>query len=86
MNETERHASRPCPSANPDENPGGQRAVSREEYDRLNPTQQGFLTYMQGQWNPAVPNACPYRRGTKQHREFTEGEQRAVIVAQDSEE
>lgn len=67
----------------PDEeqNPGGQRRVSRAEYDRMTPAQQGFVTYMQGQWNKEVPNANAYRKGSKQHREFNEGEQRAAIAA-----
>ena len=66
-------------------NPGGQRRITRAEYDRLDPAQQGFVTYMQGAWNPEVPNWNPYRLGSKQHREFTQGEQCAVIEAQDSE-
>lgn len=69
-----------------DRNPGGQRRVTRAEYDRLDPAQQGFVTYMQGAWNDQVPNFNQYRQGSKQHREFSEGEQRAIIVAQDSEE
>ena len=67
-------------------NPGGQRKLSRAEYDRLNPFQQGLVTYMQGAWNPSVPNANIYRKGSKQHRAFTEGEQRGVLIAQDSDD
>lgn len=85
MNDESKSRSNELPSSDPDKNPGGQRALTRSEYDRLTPRQQGFVTYMQGAWNPAVPNFNQYRPGSKQHREFTEGEQHAVIVAQDSE-
>ena len=66
-----------------DANPGGQRRLTRAEYNRLTPLQQGFVTYMQGAWNPEVPNRNIYRLGSKQHREFTEGEQRAVMVVKE---
>ncbi len=68
------------------DNPGGQRRMTRAEYNMLNAFQQGLVTYMQGAWNPNVPNANIYRRGSKQHREFTEGEQRGVLIAQDSDD
>ena len=67
-------------------NPGGQTRLTRAEYDRLTPFQQGLVTYMQGAWNKDVPNANLYRRGSKQHRAFTEGEQRGVQIAQDSDD
>lgn len=69
-----------------DKNPGGQHRFTRAEYDKLTPLQQGLVTYMQGQWNKNVPNANIYRPGTKQHREFTEGEQRGVMIAQDGDD
>ena len=69
-----------------EKNPDGQRRITRSEYDRLNLFQQGLVTYMQGAWNSNVPNANIYRRGSKQHREFTEGEQRGVMIAQESDD
>ena len=67
-------------------NPGGQHRFTRAEYNRLTPFQQGLITYLQGAWNDNVPNANIYRRGSKQFREFTEGEQRGVQIAQDGDD
>lgn len=72
--------------ASEEANPGGQHRFTRAEYDRLTPFQQGLVTYLQGQWNKNVPNWNFYRRDSKQHREFTEGEQRGVMITQDGDD
>lgn len=60
-------------------------AVSRAEYGAMTPLQQGIVSYFQGYWNKTIPEKCPYELGTRAHREWNEGQQRAVILAQDSE-
>lgn len=67
-------------------NPGGQRAVSRIEFNKLGPRQQGYVSYMQGQWNPSVPNARIYAHGTDARSEWKCGEQLAVLEVQDMDE
>jgi hypothetical protein len=67
-------------------NPGGQRAVTRDEYDDMNPYQQGFVSYMQGAWNKEIPDFCPYPEGSKQETKFADGEIAAMLLAQDSDD
>ena len=67
-------------------NPGSQRRLTRAEYNRLNPVQQGIVSYMQGAWNTDVPEKCPYKHGTKQASEWADGQQRGVMIAQDGDD
>ena len=65
---------------------GLQLAVTRAEFEALSWEEQGFVAYLQGQWNPVVPNACPYAHGTEARRAWEQGEGRAMLDVIDSEE
>jgi hypothetical protein len=67
-------------------NPGGQRKVTAAEYKMLPAASQGFVSYMQAEWNPDVPKECPYAAGTKAATEWHEGSQQAIFVVMDGEE
>ena len=58
--------------------------ITNEEYDKMSPRQQGYVTYMQGQWNSNVPNANIYALDTDEGKEFQEGERAGVLEAQDN--
>lgn len=49
------------------------RALTREEYDALSPESQGYVSYMQGEWNPDIPDANPYPKGSLKHMEWQNG-------------
>lgn len=61
-------------------------ALTKEQWDELTPKQKGYACYFQGEWNPVIPNRNPFPIGTKEHGQFVEGEQAAVIACIDSEE
>lgn len=61
-------------------------AITTAEYEKLTPKEQGFVTYMQAEWNPSVPKQNFYVKGSPEHSQFEEGLQEAVLVAQDLEE
>lgn len=67
-------------------NPGDQHRFTRAEYDRLNAFQQGLVSYMQGAWNDQVPEECLYPRESKSWREWHDGQQRGVQIAQDGDD
>lgn len=69
-----------------EQNPGGQTRITRAEYNKMTPTQQGLVSYMQGAWNKNVPERNPYRKGTKQWREWIDGQHRGVLIAQESDD
>lgn len=62
--------------------------VTKGQWDNLSPKSQGYIMYMQaelpGSELKGVTN--PYFTHTKQHRDFYEGEQQAVIDVMDGEE
>jgi hypothetical protein len=62
--------------------------VSIAEWKALPPFDQGYLLYMQGEWptSALVQEKNPYAEGTAQWEKFCEGERRAMMSAQDSEE
>jgi hypothetical protein len=62
------------------------RALTRAQYDKLTPFEKGYATYMQAEWNKAVPKACEYEDGSKQRKEFERGEFAAVLEAQDGDD
>jgi hypothetical protein len=68
------------------ENPGGQKALTRAAYDALCPRDQGYASYMQGAWNPEVPEECPYPEGSTERTSWDAGQMAAVTVVQDMEE
>jgi hypothetical protein len=62
--------------------------VTREQWDKMSPRSQGYVLYTQGGVNGSeLWNAsCPYPKGSKEYKDFSEGERIAVLDAQDSEE
>ena len=58
------------------------------EWEKIPPYQQGYVAYMQSSWpgSELLGATCPYDLGTRERRQFYEGEQAAVLAAQDSEE
>lgn len=64
------------------------RLVTLAEWKRLKPDLQGYALYMQADLPSSELHGqrCPYDRGTDAHLAFCEGERRAVLAAQDSEE
>lgn len=59
---------------------------TRQEYDAQSPRVQGYVSYMQSDWNMAVPSKCPYGKHTPQAKAWLEGQFAAMIDAQDGEE
>jgi hypothetical protein len=60
-----------------------------EEFLALSPRARGYLVYMYGERDdqPNVPNESnPYPSGSADADAWDEGQRRAVLVAQDSEE
>lgn len=66
----------------------GWHLITLKEWRKLTPLRQGFVMYMQGDWPTSELKAVknPYTEGTPQWTEFCDGEQRAMLSAQDSEE
>ncbi|OQB77827.1 MAG: hypothetical protein BWX88_05246 [Planctomycetes bacterium ADurb.Bin126] len=60
--------------------------VTRDQYNEMTPRVQGYVSYMQAEWNNAVPKANPYRKGSPQHDAWNEGQYAGMLEAQDSEE
>ena len=62
--------------------------ISRDEWRKLSPREQGYLLYMQSSWptSELAGEKNPHAEGARAHAEFCEGERRAMITAQDSEE
>ena len=62
--------------------------ITLETWLALSPFEQGGMLYSQGAW-PTSPLAAarnPYEEGTPAWTEFRDGEQRAMLNAQDGEE
>jgi hypothetical protein len=70
----------------PPQNPGGQRSITRQQYDSFTPKNQGYATYMQGSWNPSVPNECPFPAGSAERTQWEAGNHQAMLDVQDGEE
>jgi len=66
----------------------GWKLVSREKWQTLSPFQQGYTFYMQASWPTSQLKGAenPYAEGTARWTAFREGEQRAMLSAQDGEE
>jgi hypothetical protein len=63
-----------------------QKAITKEQYNQLTPRSQGYVTYMQEAWNSEVPSECPYKEGTKEYKDWNDGNFRAMLDVQDGEE
>jgi hypothetical protein len=64
------------------------RLITLAEWQTLPPFRQGCALYAQGAW-PTSPLAAvknPYAKGSSEWTAFRQGEQRAVLDAQDGEE
>jgi hypothetical protein len=62
--------------------------ISLAEWKTLPPFDQGYVLYMQGSWptSELAEQKNPYEEGTAKWKKFCEGEERAILSAQDSEE
>ena len=62
--------------------------VTRKEWKKLSPLQQGFVFYMQASWptSEIADEKNPHAEGSPAWRAFQQGEQRACMHAQDGEE
>lgn len=62
--------------------------ITKTEYDKLTPIQQGYVVYMQSEWpgSELKEFSNPYPDGSKEYDEWRDGEFRGVLAAQDSEE
>lgn len=62
--------------------------MTKAEWDRMSPKSKGYVMYLQaelpGSELKGVSN--PYFEHTKQHKDFNEGEQMAMLEVQDGEE
>lgn len=66
----------------------GWHLVTLEAWKKLSPIQQGFTFYAQGSWptSEIANEKNPYARETSAWIAFREGERRATLAAQDSDE
>lgn len=64
------------------------RLITLEEWRGLPPAQQGYALYMQGAWptSEIAAEKNPYVEDSAEWSAFQQGEQRAVLEAQDGEE
>lgn len=64
------------------------RLIMLSEWRMLKPFHQGFALYMQASWptSPLAKEKNPYVEGTLKWTAFRQGEQRAMLEAQDGEE
>lgn len=65
------------------------RLPTRAEWDEASPHDKGFMSYWFSAWpGSEIPSEdkCPYPEGSKEHQEFHDGVNAAVIAAIDSEE
>ena len=63
-----------------------QKGSTKKDYDKMIPRQKGYVSYMQGQWNPEIPNANPYYHDTDEGKEFATGEQQGVLEVQEGDD
>lgn len=60
-------------------------AVTKAQFKKLTPHDQGFVAYMQGAWNKNISDKNPYRRGSAKYKAFATGMWEGMLLAQDSE-
>lgn len=51
-----------------------------EDFNRLGPKARGYMAYMM----PNMPQNCPYEKGSKQEKQFNDGQMQAMIEVQDN--
>jgi hypothetical protein len=60
---------------------------TKEKYDKATPWEKGYISYMFGAWpNSEIPEGNPFLVSTPEYEMFKNGEQAAILDAQDSEE
>jgi hypothetical protein len=67
----------------------GKRHITLKEFNELSPYQQGYFSYMQAAHSGSElrdRQANTYLKGTQKWEQFQNGQQAAVLEAQDSEE
>ncbi|MDO8683795.1 MAG: hypothetical protein Q7N50_09980 [Armatimonadota bacterium] len=59
---------------------------TKKQYDAASPREKGYMAYTYA-YHPmsSIPEGCPFKHGTDEHREFHNGEMQAILEAQDSE-
>jgi hypothetical protein len=62
--------------------------LTKDQYDKLTPRKQGYVHYVQEaqQGSELRGLTNPYAEGTKQHKEWDEGQMAAVLDVQDEED
>ena len=64
-----------------------EKPLSIEEYNKLPPHGQGYISYMRSEWpNWSIPKICPYLLGSEKYHEWKQGEHSAIIDCIDVEE
>lgn len=61
--------------------------ISKEEFELLDPKSRGYIVYLKGarEDEPNVPDEDnPYPEDTEKHKWWNEGQDDAMILAQDS--
>jgi len=66
----------------------GTKLITRAEYRKLAPRQQGYVAYMQGSLpgSELKKEVNPYRRGTAEYRDWSVGQDAACIEAQEGDD
>lgn len=60
---------------------------TRADYDAASPRGKGYLSYTFAEWpGSKIPKTCPFKVGTREHQQWCDGQNAAVLDAQDSEE
>lgn len=60
--------------------------LTAEQYANLTPFEKGFASYWQGARNPAVPDSCPFTKGSHEAAQWISGQRQAVVAAMDVED
>jgi hypothetical protein len=65
-----------------------QNLLTKAEYDKLTPFQQGYVIYMQAEWPGSELKGldCHYPAGSKEDIQWHDGQLRATLSVMDSEE
>lgn len=61
--------------------------ISKEEYDKLTPYEQGYATYMRAEYPGCyIPKVNPYEFDSQSYIEWNNGNTQAILDVQDGEE
>lgn len=57
------------------------------DYEAASPRAKGYMSYMYAEWpGSEIPKRCPFKVGTKEYKQYCDGQNAAMLAAQDSEE